>query len=178
MKQRIELDVTYPHPPEKVWKAITDRASLAKWLLPNDFEPRLGHRFRFRGNIYRGKRRTIRCEVVELEAPRRLAYTWRTDSACAPDVVTWTLEPVENGTRLRLEHVGPGDVSEIGLRFMASALGLSAHRDPITLLRLGDRSLHLVVGQVSYPSDNPALCIARGRTRSRRTARMKGIAHV
>ncbi len=47
MRREIRLDIIYPHPPERIWKALTDSRSLAKWLMPNDFQPRLGHRFRF-----------------------------------------------------------------------------------------------------------------------------------
>jgi DNA-binding transcriptional ArsR family regulator len=37
----------YPHPIEKVWAATTDPAALAVWLMTNDFELRVGKRFRF-----------------------------------------------------------------------------------------------------------------------------------
>src|SRR5437868_2888446 len=98
MRREVRLEVIYPHPPERVWKALTDPGALAKWLMPNDFLPRLGHRFRFvqktPGNP---KREVVQCEVVELEAPHRLAYTWRSDPNSTPELVCWTLEPVEAG---------------------------------------------------------------------------------
>lgn len=108
MKREVRLEAVYPHPPERVWQALTDRNALAQWLLPNDFEPRLGHRFRLRDRKRRDK--TVSCEVIELDAPNRLAYTWRTEADEPPTLVSWTLEPVEDGTRVRIEHIGMEEV--------------------------------------------------------------------
>ena len=44
----IKFDVHYEQPPEKIWRAITDSETLAKWMMPNDFKPELGHEFQFR----------------------------------------------------------------------------------------------------------------------------------
>ena len=38
----VEVDEVLPHPPERVWQALTDPALLARWLMPNDF-PKPGH---------------------------------------------------------------------------------------------------------------------------------------
>ena len=99
MKPRVDLEAFYPHPPERVWRALTDPAEVAHWLLPGDLEPRVGHRFEFDAAGAGGDK--IACEVVEAEEPRRLSYTWQT-------MVTWTLEPAVGGTRVRLEHTGAG----------------------------------------------------------------------
>ena len=48
MKRNIMIEAFYPFPPERVWKALTDSRALAGWLMPNDFQPRVGHRFQFR----------------------------------------------------------------------------------------------------------------------------------
>jgi uncharacterized protein YndB with AHSA1/START domain len=105
MKYDIRIEQTYPFPPERVWLALTDSARLSQWLMPNDFEPRLGHRFQFRSKPMPGWRGFVECEVIEIEAPRRLAYTWLGDVKWKePTVVRWTLEPTAAGTRLVLEH--------------------------------------------------------------------------
>jgi len=110
MSYDITLERTYPHPPERVWQALTDSAALAEWLMPNDFEPRVGHRFQFRAKPMPGWRGFVECEVTEVEAPRRLVYTWLGDADWqAPTTVCWTLEPIETGTRLRLEHTNLQD---------------------------------------------------------------------
>ena len=37
-----------PHPPEKIWRALTEGKLIEQWLMENDFQPVVGHRFRFR----------------------------------------------------------------------------------------------------------------------------------
>ena len=105
MSYDITLEQTYPHPPERIWRALTDSAALSDWLLPNDFEPRVGHKFQFRSKPMPGWRGFVECEVTEVVAPRLLAFTWLGEADWeAPTIVRWTLEPIEGGTRLRLEH--------------------------------------------------------------------------
>ena len=48
MKRTLERSIVYPHPVERVWRALTDREALAQWLMPGDFEPVLGREFQFR----------------------------------------------------------------------------------------------------------------------------------
>lgn len=100
----IRVEATYPHPPERVWRALTDPQAIAEWLMPNDFQPRLGHHFQFRVANAKGWSGVVDCEVTELSPPRRLAYTWASDKVDTR--VTWTLEPSHEGTRLVLEHSG------------------------------------------------------------------------
>lgn len=107
MTMDIRLTRKLDHPPQRVWRALTDPDALAEWLMPNDFKPMLGHRFQFRSKPMPGWRGFVDCEVVELEPPRRLAYTWIGDEDWdAPTLVRWTLEPDGAGTLLVLEHTG------------------------------------------------------------------------
>lgn len=101
----IVVEATYPHPIERVWRAITNSDAIAAWLMPNDFEPRTGHRFTFRQAPGRGWSGVVECEVVALEPPHRLAYTWRGGNLPVT-LVTFSLTPENGGTRLRLEHSG------------------------------------------------------------------------
>jgi uncharacterized protein YndB with AHSA1/START domain len=101
----VRIEVVYPHPPAKVWRALTDRRALSEWLMDNDFEPRLGHRFQFRTKPQPGFNGIVDCEVTALNEPRKLAYTWGSGPYTGM-VVTWTLEELAEGTRLRLEHTG------------------------------------------------------------------------
>jgi uncharacterized protein YndB with AHSA1/START domain len=73
---RVIHEARYPHPPERVWQALTDRAELAAWLMPNDFSPREGARFRFDARPAHAE--PFECEVLEIEAtsPNRL-QNWR-----------------------------------------------------------------------------------------------------
>jgi uncharacterized protein YndB with AHSA1/START domain len=117
----IRVEATYPHPPERVWRALTDPRAIAEWLMPNDFEPRLGHRFQFRVANAKGWSGVVDCEVTELTPPRRLAYTWASDKVDTR--VSWTLEPSKEGTRLVLEHSGFKGVGQFLLRKMIMGPG-------------------------------------------------------
>src|SRR5215470_6773811 len=44
----IRVEEFLPYPVARVWRALTDAELLARWLMPNDFELELGHRFMFR----------------------------------------------------------------------------------------------------------------------------------
>ncbi len=118
MKRDIVIEVVYPHPPEKVWKALTDPNALAEWLMENDFEPRVGHKFQFRTEPKGGWSGIVDCEVLELDPPRRLSYSWKSEQL--DTVVTFTLEPVAEGTRLRLEHTGFEGFKAILVSFILS----------------------------------------------------------
>ena len=93
-------DVRFPHPVERVWNAIVDRAALEQWLMASDFEPRVGHRFRFDAGPPRG---FFDAEVLALDPPHRIEWRWIIDGA--PTTVTITLTPDhDDGTLLHLEH--------------------------------------------------------------------------
>src|SRR5262245_48811379 len=105
MKRDIRIEVEYPHSPEKVWRALTDSKLLARWLMENDFEPQLGRQFTFRIKPQPGFDGIVRCEVLELDAPRRLVWGWR-GGPLLDTRVSFTLSPGAAGTRVVLEHRG------------------------------------------------------------------------
>jgi len=106
----IVVERTMPHPPEKVWRALTHAPLVAEWLMKNDFEPVLGHRFNFRSEPVNGWNGVTDCEVLEIEPLRRLVYSWNASGEQAAygvkSIVTWTLTPTSDGTQLRMEHAG------------------------------------------------------------------------
>ena len=104
MLATLNKEVFYPHPPEKVWLLLTNSRILAKWLMENDFEPRVGCKFCFYSQSLPGIDTNIRCEVIEINEPNRLVYTWQDCMMSQPSIVTWTLKAVEGGTQLRLQH--------------------------------------------------------------------------
>ncbi|MGB7752233.1 MAG: SRPBCC domain-containing protein [Candidatus Acidiferrales bacterium] len=93
-----------PHPPEKVWRALTQGALIEEWLMKNDFQPVVGHRFSFRSTPVPGWDGVIESEVQVIEPNSRLAYSWGTMGTTS--VVTWTLTPTKAGTHLRMEQTG------------------------------------------------------------------------
>ena len=95
-----------PHPPEKVWRALTQSSLMEEWLMKNDFEPRVGHAFNFRATPVPGWSGVIDCKVLAIEPITRLSYTW--GSMGMESVVAWTLTPTESGTHVRMEQSGFG----------------------------------------------------------------------
>jgi uncharacterized protein YndB with AHSA1/START domain len=102
----IEVDEFLPHPPRKVWRALTDPELLARWLMPSDFKPVIGHRFTFttRPIASIGFDGVISCQVLELDEERLLRIGW--DGGTLDTTVTWRLVAEGNGTRLFVEHAG------------------------------------------------------------------------
>ena len=103
--ESLSFEFDLPHPPEKVWRALTDPALLAEWLLPVvDLELAPGKAFTFKTQAYPGWDGTVNCRFVEIEAHRKLSYTW--DVPFLNTVVTFTLTPTASGTRLSLVQSG------------------------------------------------------------------------
>jgi|GEM_PF-5372350 uncharacterized protein YndB with AHSA1/START domain len=48
MTDTIQRELWFPQSRQEVWNAIAQSSTLAEWMYPNDFEPRVGHRFTFR----------------------------------------------------------------------------------------------------------------------------------
>jgi uncharacterized protein YndB with AHSA1/START domain len=88
-----------PCPPEKVCRALTQPHLIEEWLMKNDFNPVVGHRFNLRADWG-----TVDCQVLAVEPNKTLSYTWAAYDL--KSVVTWTLTPTSMGTRLRMEQSG------------------------------------------------------------------------
>ncbi|KWV46478.1 polyketide cyclase [Bradyrhizobium macuxiense] len=100
----VERDIS--HPPEKLWRALTQPHLIEEWLMKNDFKPVVGHSFNLRGD-WGG---VLDCKVLAVEPNKTLSYTW---NFANPDpafnlesVVTFTLTPTAAGTHLRVEQTG------------------------------------------------------------------------
>jgi uncharacterized protein YndB with AHSA1/START domain len=110
MKLDIFLQEVYPHSIERVWTALTDPAALAVWLMmSNDFEPKVGRHFTFRSEPNPGWRGRAECEVLVVEPPSRMVWSWLSTDEGEPTRVEFRLESVAGGTRLTLEHTGETD---------------------------------------------------------------------
>jgi uncharacterized protein YndB with AHSA1/START domain len=94
-----------PHPPEKVWRAITQGPLIEEWLMKNDFQPVVGHRFTFRATPMPHWNGVVDCEVLVVEPNERLSYSWNAAGGLRT-VVTWTLTAVKGGTQVRMEQSG------------------------------------------------------------------------
>jgi uncharacterized protein YndB with AHSA1/START domain len=87
------------HPPEKIWRALTQPHLIEEWLMTNDFKPVVGQGFTLRGDWG-----AVDCKVLEIEPNKALSYTW--EAMGLESVVTWTLTSTSTGTHLRMEQSG------------------------------------------------------------------------
>lgn len=120
-KHAIVVEKVLPHAPERIWRTLTRSEMIAKWLMPNDFEPVVGYRFTFKTRPMGDWDGIVHCEVLQCDPPLVLRYSWKGGSDSNPDVgsrldseVTWTLTKVDGGTHLKMVHDGfvfPGNRS-------------------------------------------------------------------
>jgi uncharacterized protein YndB with AHSA1/START domain len=85
------------HPPDRVWKALTDPDEQRSWHpTPFELEPRKGGAVRYlpEGDVPD----MAQGEVTEYEPPRLLAHTWD------EDLLRWEVRPENRGTLLILTH--------------------------------------------------------------------------
>jgi uncharacterized protein YndB with AHSA1/START domain len=111
--REIVIEEVLPHAPELVWKTLTTGELISRWLMPNDFEAVIGRRFTFKTAPMGNWDGVVHCEVLEIVPNERLVHSWKggaDDNAAygsrLDSIATWTLTPVEGGTRLRLVHSG------------------------------------------------------------------------
>lgn len=95
-----------PHPLEKVWRALTQGPLIKEWLMDNDLQPVVGHRFKFRSTPVPKWDGIIDSEVLVVEPNKKLSYSWNTLGV--ETVVVWTLTTTSGGTLLRMEQSGFG----------------------------------------------------------------------
>jgi uncharacterized protein YndB with AHSA1/START domain len=94
-----------PHSPEKIWRALTETQLIDQWLMHNDFQPVVDHRFKLSADWG-----SVDCQVLAVDPPKSLSYTW--GAYGLNSVVTWILTPTGAGTHLRMEHSGFGPDQE------------------------------------------------------------------
>jgi uncharacterized protein YndB with AHSA1/START domain len=88
-----------PFPPARIWRALTQPHLIAEWLMQNDFQLAVDHRFTLRGDWG-----SVDCQVKTIEPDKVLSYSW--DAMGLESTVTWTLTPAGQGTHLRMEQTG------------------------------------------------------------------------
>jgi uncharacterized protein YndB with AHSA1/START domain len=103
----IELELELAHPPRKVWRALTEPELLAEWLLPAvGFRPETGAAFVLRAPAFADWDGTVSCRILEIDEHRKLSYGWVVGDMEIDTVVTFTLTPAGEGTRLSVVQSG------------------------------------------------------------------------
>jgi uncharacterized protein YndB with AHSA1/START domain len=92
----VEYVRTYPHPIERVWRAITDPAEFRVWFIPGKLDLRVGGAYWFGDDGFQGV-------VTEIEAPRLLRF------GSAREGFSYELSEVAGGTRMRFVQHFPSD---------------------------------------------------------------------
>ena len=109
----ITVEKVLPYPPERIWRTLTRSELIAKWLMPNDFEPVVGYCFTFQTKPMGDWDGIVQCQVLQCDPPALLRYSWKGGSDSNPaygsrlhSEVTWTLTKVDGGTHVRMVHDG------------------------------------------------------------------------
>ena len=93
----VRVERRYPHPVDKVWRAVTTREHLAAWFpSPVELELRPGGTMRFDPDAVGVEHTSGSVEIVD--PPHLLAFTW------GKDRMTFELSPDGDGTRFVLTH--------------------------------------------------------------------------
>ncbi|MXQ53935.1 SRPBCC family protein [Shimazuella alba] len=100
----VSLDFQFSSSIDRVWLALTDSKKLAKWVMNNNFKPVVGHKFQFWTEPNKWWDGVVDSEVLVVDEPNTLSYTWITDGENT--IVTWTLKEVDGNTHLSLVHTG------------------------------------------------------------------------
>jgi uncharacterized protein YndB with AHSA1/START domain len=102
----IRVEDHLPYAPARVWKALTDQGYISQWLMPSDFQLKLGHQFTFHTDPIPAVNfdGTILCRVLEIEPERKLKISW--GEGTLDTTVLWELSPEGTGTHLTMVHDG------------------------------------------------------------------------
>jgi uncharacterized protein YndB with AHSA1/START domain len=101
----ISFELDLKHSPAKVWRALTEPALLAQWLLPAfDFKLEPGAAFKFKTDPVQGWDGIVNATMLEVEPQHKLRYAWVVGDI--DTVMTFTLTPTASGTQLSIVQSG------------------------------------------------------------------------
>jgi uncharacterized protein YndB with AHSA1/START domain len=110
MQKEIKHNWHFNQSPQEVWEYLTNSELLEQWLMKNDFQPIVGHKFHFIGGCDHESKTTAYCEVLEIKPYSLLSYSWQAnsvkDNKPFTSKVVWTVVQKGNGTELQLVHTG------------------------------------------------------------------------
>ncbi len=119
IKRDIVRTVDYPYPAERVWEALTSAEALSSWLMPNDFVAEVGHEFTFTTDPGPGFDGIVHCEVLSLDPPRAMTWSWR--GGPINTTVEFLLSPIPTGTRLHFAQRGFRGPAAVAVSYVLSS---------------------------------------------------------
>lgn len=103
--ETLAFEFDLPHPPEKIWRALTEPALVSEWLLPvTGLKLEVGADFTLQAPPQPNWDGTVAGRFLTIEPGRQLSYRWVVGDI--DTVVTFVLSPTERGTRLAVVHSG------------------------------------------------------------------------
>ena len=132
----VVIERTLPHPPAKVWRALSESDLLARWMMPNDFALQVGRAFQFRTQPVGGWNGIVDAQVVEIDPPNRMVWEWGVGSDLVT-TITFTLTADGAGSKLRLVQDGFKPEQEANRRGAEYGMNMMADRLPAVLEDLG-----------------------------------------
>jgi uncharacterized protein YndB with AHSA1/START domain len=125
----VRFERTVSASPEEVWAALTDPTLIEGWLAEAEFEPSEGGKVHL---VWPGQGE-MHGSVTKFVPHRELEYSWR--EASGTSLLRFELEPVDDGSTLRLEHMGtsPEDAPGFGA-------GWQSHLEALDVVLAGDKS--------------------------------------
>jgi len=170
---KIDIDVSFDHPVERVWQALTDARLLSQWLLPTDLEPEIGCVFSLIGGSAVGLPDAIRGEVSMVVPRRMLAMTWRAHFLASQ--ITWELLPTtEGGCTLFVSQTGFASMASI----MRRADDVAAYRrqftDALPQLLDGMALRAELAAEIAPPPQAVTLSFGKGTAAHTRSSSYRG----
>lgn len=131
----IVTEIFIAAPPERVFTALINREQALKWgrgpmfeVTEWDLDPRKGGKWSFLSQERNGSAKfTHHGEILRIEPPRLLEYTWFANwHEASPTVVRWDLQSVTGGTQLKVTHSGMAAMPEARKGYAGGWTGLVA----------------------------------------------------
>ncbi len=122
----IVAEIHIAAPPERVFQALVDPAQVPCWWGQTGIyrcqqfaaDLRVGGKWRSAGVTGDGSPFEVTGEILAVDPPRLLAYTWISSwTGTVKTEVRWELAPERQGTRVRLRHGGFGGRQDLARNY-------------------------------------------------------------
>jgi uncharacterized protein YndB with AHSA1/START domain len=119
-ERKVERSTLIDATPEMAFEAVTKASELREWMCDQAWtaiQPHGAYQVRWEGGYLASGR------FIELDPPRRAAFTWQGTGEPGETAVAFTVEPEAGGTRVTVVHTGFGPGAEWDAHVAASEKG-------------------------------------------------------